>query len=835
MSCINKHIKIIILVTLNCLYTLGLSQTGRDAFFKQSYSIAKMDSLSLLDTLKNKGSAKIPSLIDSQINKEIKDSLSYKDLIENNTNTKFTGALTDSSVYKKHLQQATLKQKTSDIKTGLQSKKDTLLFQSKYKLQNVKPGVNSFLKKQLKSIQPHGSISAGYEYGVLPFVSGNNVPSGGFKTEGNVSFSLMNIPLELTYYYTNIKNIIGLNNYFRISYDADRYKEQLSQKLSAKELVSKEQLGKLQLQQQQTAQKLEYLKFLEQHPDYKIPLTDTIKNPFNPNSVSLDSIQNLINVPNQTNNIDTSVISNYAYHITDSLKNSNDYFKKKDSISNEAAKYKVKYDSINDAINTIKQQMEQIKNFQGTSNTLTNPYLSKTQQFLSNIKKFEIGLCHPNYSTFLANNIPIQGINVEYAKNNNFLAFTYGTTVNNLLYNNTLQGSIQNVRNLYNYFDFGNLSAGRKIFSLKGGMGAKDDSHLYVGILLGKGKTNYLQLNPLESQPVNSSIQSNVVFELDARYKISEQLNIDFIIGKSSVKEEDLSMEQIKKSINEIFSNYRSYAMLTRINTGIKKTKTKLTFTTRWVDPYFKSFGIGFLRSDNLRFEIKAEQPITNKIKYTISYRREEDNLLRLYNYKNTLQTINNTLNIKLSKQFNIRLIYAPLIRVLKSDQLIIHDKNNISTVILTYTPKTKKVNAQFNGLYSRYLITGDSTNINFENVTYTHQFVFKSGFKTGMNVSWFKNSLKDTIGNSTYLSVLDVAYISKKESSLTLGYKMAYKKGLDPQHGFLLKARLKVVKNMFWDVELEKILIGDYYNSFNPLIIKKFPYYCTTRLVLNF
>lgn len=801
------------------LFLYSYSQTGSDTLLLQN----KVDSL--------KSKYKTSQIITNELggnqlnfkNDSLKQGLHNPLVLDT---TKNTGLLKKSDV----------KQKTSDLKNNLTTKKDTLLSDGKEKLQNIKPQSISFIKRQLKAIQPHGSIAVGYEYGVLPFVAGGNYPSGGFKTEGNVSFLLINIPLELTYYYTNIKNTIGLNNYFRISYDANRYKDQLAQKMSAKELTSKNQLDKLQLQQQQTAQRLEYLKFLEQHPNYKLPKTDSLSTNINQPQIPSDSVAIPSLSTNQLSNVDTSMISSYVSQYRDSLQNENDYLRKKDSIAQEVNKYQAKYDSINQLINETKQQLNQIKNIQNGTSSYTNPYLSKAQQFLSNIKKFEIGLCHPSYSTFLANNIPIQGINIEYVKNNNFLAVTYGTTINNLMYNtNTIQGTVQYTRNLYNYFDFGNLSAGRKIFSVKGGLGNKDDSHLHIGFLLGKGRTNYLLLSPYETTLSGSSIESNLVLELDAKYKFSEQLNIDFVIGKSSIQEDDISSEQIKKSVNEIFSDYRSYAMLTRINTGIKKTKTKLSFSTRWVDPFFKSFGIGFIRSDNLRFEVKAEQPITNKIKYTLSYRREQDNLLRLYNYKNTLQTINNTLNLKLNKQFNVRLIYAPLIRELKSEGITVHDRNHISTAILTFTPKFKKMNVQFNALYSRYLITGDTTNINFENVTYTHQFEFKTGFKTGMNVSWFKNNLKDTISNDTYLAVVDVGYVSKNEHSLTLGYKMAYKPGMELQYGFLLKARIRLVKNFYWDAEMEKILIGDYYNGFDIGKIKKFPYYCNTRLVLNF
>lgn len=141
----------------------------------------------------------------------------------------------------------------------------------------------------------------------------------------------------------------------------------------------------------------------------------------------------------------------------------------------------------------------------------------------------------------------------------------------------------------------------------------------------------------------------------------------------------------------------------------------------------------------------------------------------------------------------------------------------------------------QFNLLYSKYIISGDSAKVNFENLTYTHQVVLKSGFKTDLNVSWFKNNLRDTTGNDTYLSVLDIGYSAKNNSSFVAGAKMAYKKGITPQYGFVVKATVKLYKGLFWDAEMEKIIIGDYYNSFMLEKITKFPYYCNTRLVLNF
>lgn len=816
-----------------CMFLFSFLQS-KFAFGQDSLQTAKQDSSNVSQK----------SMVEDKKDKLIagKDSISLKKAVNNfasklKSNSDLSGKTdtsnttqTDTSTNKNNQLTSNIKSQYTDKLSSQRQNKDSLfkknfLFSKNDTiLKSVKPMAVSFFNNQLKSIKPLGTVSLGYEYGVLPFVAGNNYPSGGLKTEGKVSLLVLKIPLELSYYYTNIKNVIGLNNYFRISYDANRYKEQLNEALNDKDQLNQKLLVLLQLRQQKVFQKMEYLNFLKQNSSYKIPTIDSSKNSLN---------ENFNTNPNLTDSLPINLPNSPLQGRIDSVKNYYAYAQKRDSISKEFNKYNAKYNAINDDIKEVEKEMEQAKNFLNNPTTLLNPSLSKFQQFASHIKKFEVGLCSPSYSTFLVNNVPLQGINVEYAAKDIFLAFTYGTTVNNLMYNtNTIQGTIQGARNLYNYFDFGNVSVGRKILSLKGGIGAKEDSHLYIGVLAGKGRTDYLQ--PL-NDPSSFTKESNVVMELDAKYKLSQQLSVDVIIGKSSVKEEDLTMEQVKKAVNEILSDHRSYACLAKVNFEIEKTNTKLSVTTRWIDPYFKSFGIGFLRSDNFRYEIKAEQPITKKIKYTIAYRFEEDNILKLYNYKNTLQSVNNSLNFKINRQFNVRLNYVPLYRELKSANTIIINKNQITTVILSFIPKTKKINAQFNALGSKYIISGDSTNINFENFTYTHQLLFTSGFKTGFNASWFKNSLKDTLNNDVYLAVLDVGYSTKNKNSLTIGGKLAYKAGTEMQYGFVAKITIRLYKGLFWETNAEKIIIGDYYNSFIIDKIKKFPYYCNSKLILNF
>lgn len=707
-----------------------------------------------------------------------------------------------------------------------------------------KAGAAALLKKQLLSIHPKGSISAGYEYGVLPYTTDNRYPAGGFKTEGNLSFSLLKLPLQLNYYYTSIKNTIGLTNYFRISYDAARYRDQVSQQAGVREQLLNTQLGQLKGQQQQIMRKLSFLNFMEKNPGYKMPqLPKAIAgkgyraDSLLPDTASFKSGQDGTGYPdslaaeagrykNKYGPADSAALKDAA---ADSILLSS----RKDSIARQILLYKQRYDSISDAVSEIRGELDKIGSYRKNPALAGNPYLSKTQQFLSHIKKFEIGLCHPASSLFLVNNIPLQGINAEYEKSGHFVNVLYGTTLNNLLYNpHTIDGAVQGARNYYNYFDFGNLEAGRKIFALKGGIGSKDGTHLFAGFMIGRGKSDYLFP---AADGIEVTRQSNLVLELDGKYKFSAALSAELVLGKSSVQEEDVSSAGLRTALNEIFSDYRSYALMARINASVKKTKTNITLTTRWIDPYFKSFGIGFMRSDNLRYELKAEQPLGRKLKYSIAFRREEDNLLRLYDYKNIFYTVSNTLNVKLSRQFNLRLIYSPLYRQLRYGGDIRIDRNNISTVLASWTPKLKRISVRFNALYSRYLIQGDSGNINFENFTYSSQFLFRSGFKTDLSASWFKNNLSDTTGNNTYLGLAELGYTAKNHNSISAGGKIAWKKGIAPQYGFIAKVTLKVLKNLYYEASAEKIIIGDYYNSFDIQKIKKFPYYCSTRLILNF
>lgn len=712
-------------------------------------------------------------------------------------------------------------------------KSDSIFIQTKTKVKSLKGPV----KENIKSVFQTGSIALGYDYGFLPYTVNSSVPAQAYKTEGQIGLTLLNIPVDINFFYSSQKNIIGLNNYFRISYNADRYKDNLNNKLIDQSNAYKNKLGGLSDKRQQLMQKMAYTDYLSSISPSKWPIDTTIKVPVKSNVNNPSGLANSYDV----NAFDTlskpgTDTSGIASNTIGSTETYNVYKHKIDSVKGLYENYKKQYALVNDSIKEYQGKIDQLENYTGNGNqayAYKNPYLSKIQNIMSGIRRFEVGLCYPNYSTFLTNNVPVRGINFEYAKNNKFIAFTYGTTVSTVLYSrNDIEGFLQNTKNAYNYFDFNNVTAGRKIISAKFGAGQKENSHAFFGFLVGKGKSTYL--SPIsEGYSINSK-ECNLVLEADIRYKLTKATYFDFILGKSSIQGSDLSYENIKSAMNEIFSMYRSNALLVKLNTRIQPTNSNLNFTFRLIDPFFKSYGTGFIRSDNMRFEVKLDQPITKKIKYTGAFRYEEDNILKLMNYKNQFYSFNNTLSLKIKRSFMIRASYTPLFRDLNSDNITYRTKNSITTGVLTFAPRSK-ANIQFNILYNYYLVNTDSSAINFQNLAYSHQFIFKKGFKTGLNLSWYKNSLRDSLNNNVILGVLDLGYQFINGSSITVAGKSAYKmnKGFYP--GFVLKSNVKIYKTFFWEIQVEKFIVGDLFNGYDLENLKKFPYYCSTRLIFNF
>jgi hypothetical protein len=676
----------------------------------------------------------------------------------------------------------------------------------------------------------HGNISAGYEYGIIPFGPKPSSAMGFYSSQGNASVCLSGLPLTATYYYSSLKSIAGLNNYFRLSFDPARYRDSLQQQAYKKIEEEKKQLSDLLRLQQTLQQQLAYQQILLSKLPSRSYLTDRLLNYQTQRYDSLvpkDSISQIAAFLTDTRDslkAQTKGVTGIQTYYADSAEAINNLIRQYDKTLSQANHLKEQYESTQKKIHAIRNRLAYLEHPEQVLQQ-DNPYVSKAQSLLAGIRTLDVGLCYPSHSTFLVNGSTIKGINIEWEKRVYF-AFTYGKTINTILTtNNLIQNQLQTAKNLYNFFDFANVQDARKLVAVKVGLGARDATHFHVGFLYGYGLSSYLR-------PDNASAERNGVIEFDARYLVNGKNSIDLIYGRSALSRETPGADDKASGNSSLLGGVRSNAALIRYISDITLTKTKLMFTGRLVDPFFKSYGIGFIRSDNLRLEGKIEQQLSHRIKLSGFYRRDEDNLLRSRLATSLLQTVGINAFVRVNRRLTARAIYSPVIqRIASADSLNSPQKNinNISTAVVNYTPRLRRATSVFT-LLGNYYQLSTGANENYQSYSLTNSTTVGK-FRSETSGSYFFNNIGDSL-NSTVMLVTNGSLLIGKRAQLTIGLKYANNASVGNQVGGLIRCTVPIMKYLSLELAGERLVTGDFYNYYDVTEISKFPYNLKGRLL---
>lgn len=685
---------------------------------------------------------------------------------------------------------------------------------------------SEFVRKFLSF--PTGQVSLGYDYGYIPFAQTLSVPSGYFKTEGNFSFQVKDIPFVANFFYTDLKNITGLNNYFRVSFDLQVYKQKVLDRAKEKVLVYDQKVTTLQKQFQQTQQKLLYFnhlnKDIEKHfrKHYEqIPHS----------SISIDSLNADIIPP-----LSDTLVNNPIQF--DSLRYEQMYSDYKDSLQK-------RYD---DLIRKAEYISKKIDEFKKLSKQLMNPidpasainvdslvYRNKLEKWFCHLKKLEVGLCYPSYSTFLVNAIAVKGINMEYENKNRFYAFTVGSSINNLLFtNNIIQNNLQNTQNLFNFFDFSNLQQGRKIISAKTGVGKKEGNHLFVGGLYSIGQQSYYYDSTQQITNGTQPKEHNLVIEFDGNIQFKKWLNLNVVYGKSSLRPLNDDGDTTGTSLSQLFSPFRSNAALGKITLNLSKIKSNVTLSGRWIDPFFRSYGIGFMQSDDFRYEIKTNHQMGKKTKIGLFYRKDQNNLLNLFSYTTILHSGGINFQYRINKQFSVRGNFNPVFQYSsgESDQQTYSNQNYIGTLLLSHSSRNKEISYTSNISSSYYKLFNGITNNNYMNVTVSNSIHFKKCMNN-LSASFFKMNGTDSLSGNTFMLYNDWSFQIKK-IKVSSGIKYSCNHLLGNQVGYSLKVFGSLSEKLGIELRGEKLVLGDFYNSIGIEQYRSYPYLWTGRVIIN-
>ncbi len=648
-----------------------------------------------------------------------------------------------------------------------------------------------------------------YDYGALPYyMSNTNFPGYVFKLFGDLKINLKGLPLSVEYLYSTPKVPSGLNNYFTLRLDVNALMEQQKFRYLEQATAMRERMDSLQREKQKLNNELLFAENLRREKMAGADLPKVVKPSFQQPKINLrDSMTELTSIPGGTT---------FPIHsaVSDSLDIHGNRF---DTSYTQIVALKQSISKIEDQLSFLDRRSKNIE-YNPVVSTMDSIYPNKrTTKLASGIKSFEAGVCYPKYSAFVLNQISLKGINLGYAYKNVFFYTTYGKTIVNYSVaplSNALGNQIQSFGS---FFDWNGAGDERKIAAMKIGFGKEDKS--YIG---------FTSLRGVDNRSATGYPEKNYAFEMDAKVRIGF-VTVETAVAKSFLKNSELSaIEEStsdRKLIGSLSNSYQG-----RLSGTVPKLKTKISLLCRAIEPNFKSYGIGFLRSDVLRYDLKFEQPVYKLMKVAFNYRRDENNIRNRLQTKTLLRTFNYLVKAKLfHKKADLILNYVEIfhdLALLESREQI-RTKSTIKTLVLTNTSKVKRVISTNNLIINNYLIkdpeqasTFNSCSLNSINQWKKWQFGISSAFSNGR--------LKDSANYTNAISNrLEVARQigSKWKATIIAKHAFGYEKKIT-DYGCGVLINYNINKVLQFEMKVEKLVVGDYLNTLGYRDIQKFPFY---------
>jgi hypothetical protein len=707
-----------------------------------------------------------------------------------------------------------------------------------------------FIKK-LKNIRPQGQVSIGYDYGLLTgyIDTTNSQPLNVLRSTADLSVNALGLPFKVGYNFSTFRNPLGVNNYFRISLDTERMKEQARQKKNEMAGSLDDQIATVQNGKEQLSGKMGYGEVLMQKLKHE---AEKHKDQLNNYEGQLDAYKEKA----ANAKVDTNALMDRGL---DSLNTRKDKVKtdgsKRDSLQekydNAQRNYQKAmelYDTVNKTYSKVKDlydtytdwegQLEKYKSkLNGYEKLLTKEGLEEAAMdslsdrkdgLLSSIKTLDLGLTYPQTTALSTNSAPVKGVNLEIQRRKWYSAVSAGIMMNNLMVSNDIvQNKLVYSENLFNQFDFQQVTQQGLLVSVKSGYGTPEGNHAFLGM-------RYLTNSKFSDQGIGmntSSLIPSVGLELDTRIapKFLPATTIDFVYGKTSDSQK-LANGTRKDPFSSLFSSDRTHTGLLKIHQPVRKIRSEFTGSIRWIDPQADVRSLGVLQPNNLRYELRSTHAITRRVRIGFNYRRDRNNVDNHSDSTLHLQVVGGQLNGRIGKRISYFGSLNYLTQSNISNKQVLSRQNNYmygAGIMAQYKIKEVENSIAFN--YNDYLLTDSVSTGLFRNIGIQNMTQVSEG-QNIFTLAYFKSELEGQ-ENSSAIILGDEFSWQRKRFQLTAGFKVAFSENYRSDVGGKLEATTQVTKFMQWNIKAEKLVLGDFYNAYDRERFDRFPYAITTNL----
>jgi hypothetical protein len=427
--------------------------------------------------------------------------------------------------------------------------------------------------------------------------------------------------------------------------------------------------------------------------------------------------------------------------------------------------------------------------------------------------------------------LPVNGVFTDLEYKGVYFSFLYGEVVNNFLFANTFfERQLLSTQNVTNFFDFSKTNRGRKITAFKIGKGRFQGNHVHLGFLYGLGLKNYgdtTLVSDIDLQPR----QSNAVLELSSRYTIKRH-QFEFALAKSVIA--DHRSGELLSGLGKFNQTY-SLAGIMIYSTSFFKERTRLRVLVRHLQPYFQSFGLGFVNGDYLRVNVKVDQKIGKKLTVGGFVKNDIDNLYNLVTLTNNIFNYGITTGVRIGRSFNIRLTYNPIVqRIIDHESGTTTRLNNyLYNANVTYNKRIDHSQLQCNLNYNYFRLNDINGNENtFQNITSNNTLNFGKTSIT-LTSTYFSTNIIDSLNKNNFMNSLTVGFALKKVS-LRAGVKQFSNLNGMNDYGALVGCTVPLSKMFALNLDAQKFVVGDYFLTNNALPANKVPYYFSVSLLLK-
>jgi hypothetical protein len=397
---------------------------------------------------------------------------------------------------------------------------------------------------------------------------------------------------------------------------------------------------------------------------------------------------------------------------------------------------------------------------------------SATQGIASLFPTIILGTGYPTYTKLTLDGIPLTGGQIECTPGPFYIALAGGQ----------VQSATGGLTSYLSVFSQGAYR--RKLLAGRFGLGAKDETHLYVSLVYGADDAGSLTRDSLYS---SLTPQKNAVVDIEGRaYLLEERLTFGGEVAYSARTADiqapgpgDVSLPSWLGSLVDLNSTSSADVAFSLDGTyAVRSNGTSISGSFRRVGPGYQSPGAPYLRSDEMRYEGKLEQAFLQK-QLTLSafYRHDEDNLDNLKAYSTTVDALGGQVSLNFQNLPYVRFSYAPLSQVSR----ILSDSLHIDTDVLAVTASTGYSFRTSGGVTSTTALSflyneGTTMTANGKYLSRNVMLFQNIGFASPVSVALglgYLNTVLGTTATTTITTDLSVTYIAFSTWATTAGVSL--------------------------------------------------------------